>query len=117
MTKRRSISTKARVGIFQRHGGVCDICHGKIAVGELWEVSHRIPLELGGADDESNWFPAHKTCHRKLTAETDIPQIAKAKRLEAKHIGAFRKSGRGFQTNKNAAFKQRMDGSVVRRNP
>lgn len=117
MTKRKSISTKARVGIFQRHGGVCDICRGKINVGELWEVSHRIPLELGGADDESNWFPAHKTCHRKLTAETDIPQIAKAKRLEAKRIGAFRKAGRPLPGSKASGLKKLMSGEVVRRNP
>jgi len=114
MTKRRNISTKARVGIFQRHNGVCDICHGKIGVGDAWEVSHRIPLELGGADDEGNWFPAHKSCHRTMTAETDVPQIAKAKRLEAKHIGAFKKSGRPLPGSKASGIRRRMNGQVER---
>jgi 5-methylcytosine-specific restriction endonuclease McrA len=91
MTKRRSITTKMRVQIFQRHEGRCDICGGKIGVGESWEVSHRTPLEMGGADDETNWFPAHYHCHRDQTKAIDIPAIAKAKRLNAKHTGAFRK--------------------------
>ena len=101
MTKRRNITTKMRVAIFQARDGRCDICSGKIGVGEPWEVSHRIPLELGGADDESNWFPAHYRCHREYTRSTDIPAIAKAKRLNAKHTGAFRKSSRPIPQRAN----------------
>lgn len=112
--KRKNISTKARVGVFQRHGGFCDICGGKIEVGVLWEVSHRIPLEMGGADDETNWYPVHKACHRKQTSEQDIPQIARAKRLEAKHIGAFRKPSR-WPTAKGGKYKRKMDGTIVLR--
>lgn len=90
MTKRRRISTKERLAVFTAADGVCHICNGKINVGDRWEVSHPIPLELGGADDASNRRPAHFKCHRELTAKEDIPAIAKAKRREAKHIGAHR---------------------------
>jgi len=99
MTRRR-LSTKARVSIFTRANGICHLCGGKITPGEAWDVSHEIPLALGGADDETNWRPAHRKCHRDHTAQTDIPAIARAKRREAKHIGAHVPKGtlksRGF---------------------
>lgn len=99
MTRRR-LSTKARVSIFTRANGICHLCGGKIMPGEAWDVSHEIPLALGGADDESNMRPAHRKCHRAWTAEHDQPAIARAKRREAKHIGATapkqRIQSRGF---------------------
>jgi 5-methylcytosine-specific restriction enzyme A len=93
MAKRATLSTKDRLRIFNAAKGVCDICQGQIHTGELWEISHRIPLELGGADDDSNRFPAHKICHRSDTSTKDIPAIAKAKRREASHIGANASEG------------------------
>jgi len=88
MTKRRNISTTERVKIFKASNGVCHMCNQPIKSGELWEVSHEIPLELGGEDKGDNLKPAHKTCHRVQTSTVDIPAIAKAKRREAKNIGA-----------------------------
>lgn len=85
---RRSISTKDRVRLFAMHGGVCHMCGGRITVGEAWEVSHDTPLAMGGADDDANRKLAHKKCHRDHTSGVDIPQIAKAKRREAAHLGA-----------------------------
>ena len=111
---RRTLTTKQRVAIFQEADGVCDICGGKILVGDRWEVSHRIPLQLGGADEPSNMFPAHYACHRKLTAETDIPAIAQAKRREARHIGA-KQSRNPLPGGKRSPWKKKMDGSVVPR--
>lgn len=90
MTKRRHISTKARVALFARKAGVCHICNGKVQPGEAWDVSHPIPLQIGGADDESNWDVAHRKCHAIVTATKDVPRIAKMKRQHAKHIGAER---------------------------
>ena len=87
MTARRSRSSSDRLRLFQLHGGACHLCSGKIQVGEAWEISHDIPLELGGADDDSNAKPAHKKCHARQTAEIDVPAIAKAKRRERKHAG------------------------------
>ena len=90
--KRQRLSTAARVRIFEASGGVCHLCSGKIQVGEAWDVSHEIPIELNGADDDTNRKPAHRKCHRTHTAEVDIPTIAKVKRIAAKHIGAWPKS-------------------------
>jgi len=85
---RRRISTTERLAIFKRHRGICHLCHGKIAIAELWDLSHGIPLELGGEDGGDNLQPAHRSCHRDQTAKVDLPTIARAKRREARHRGA-----------------------------
>lgn len=91
MTKRRRLSTRDLVALFSREAGVCHLCKLAIAPGQQWDVSHDRPLELGGADDETNWKVAHRKCHREHTSAVDIPAIAKAKRSEAAHIGARRR--------------------------
>lgn len=88
MTKRRRVSVKDRVALFQREGGRCHFCGGLVYPGQAWQLSHRIPIALGGADDESNWGVIHtRPCHEELTRTVDVPAIAKAKRREAKHLG------------------------------
>jgi 5-methylcytosine-specific restriction endonuclease McrA len=110
MPKRRSLSSSGLVALFAAHGGICHLCEAKIQVGEAWERSHPIPLELGGADDESNWRLAHKRCHRAHTSTVDIPNIARAKRRFAKHIGARKRST--MAGSRSSKFKRRMDGTV-----
>lgn len=106
MTKRRSLTGKDRLRIFAAHGGRCMFCGGKIeAKREAWEVSHDIPLEMGGADDDVNRKPAHKKCHRTHTYTVDAPAIAKAKRREIKDMGA--KSARGFRRPADTTFNWR----------
>ena len=106
LTKRRRISTKDRVALFMREGGICHMCGG-LVIGKEWDVSHEIPLELGGADDETNWKVAHRKCHRDHTANVDIPNIARAKRREARNIGAMRPkqtiTSRGFASSDKPA--------------
>lgn len=92
MTKRSRLSTRDRVNCFSDADGKCHICGEKIAAGERWEVSHPIPLAMGGEDVASNRRPAHYRCHRTITAQEDMPRIAKTKRQHAKHIGAYRAS-------------------------
>ena len=84
MTTRRSLSRMQKLKVFEASGGVCHICGLKIF--NKWDVEHRIPLALGGADDESNWSPAHRDCHAGKT-KSDVAAIARAKRRKAKHLG------------------------------
>ena len=114
MTPRKPISTAKRVDLFKRKHGVCHLCSGKVQAGEAWDVSHVIPLELGGADDDSNWDVAHRKCHRSHTANVDQPAIAKAKRREARHLGAFRPK-QPMPCGRGSPFKKTMDGQVIRR--
>jgi 5-methylcytosine-specific restriction endonuclease McrA len=101
--------------LFLKHGGICHICGGKISEGERWEVSHEIPLELGGDDDDVNAKPAHHKCHRHQTSTVDIPAIAKAKRLQVRHLGAKAPSKRPMPGSRASKWKRRMDGTVVPR--
>lgn len=109
---RRRISTRERVDIFQRNDGRCHLCGGRITSGEAWEVSHDTPLEMGGADEGDNLKPAHAKCHRAHTAKVDIPQIRKAQRREAKHIGAKAPSRNPLPGSKASGIRKRMNGKV-----
>lgn len=111
---RRSLSTSERRRLFLLHGGRCHLCQGKIFPGEEWDVSHEIPLAIGGADDATNMAPAHRKCHREHTATVDAPRIAKTKRQHAKHIGAHQ-SRNPLPGGRTSKWKKKMDGSVVRR--
>lgn len=115
MSKRRTWSERQRLALFLKHEGRCHLCGGKITPGEKWEVSHEIPLELGGADDDENCKPAHFKCHRVHTAEVDIPAIAKAKRRQARHLGAKPPSRRPLPGSKGSKWKKKLDGTVVPR--
>ena len=110
--KRKSLTAKDRLRIFTGHDGRCHFCGGKIdATREAWDVSHEIPLELGGDDDDINRQPAHRKCHKAHTANVDIPNIAKAKRREQKHMGIRKPKSR----LSNPRFKQKVNREVVYR--
>ena len=44
--------------IFQREKGICHISGRKIRSGMKWQADHKIALINGGANSESNLFPA-----------------------------------------------------------
>jgi len=114
MTRRR-ISTRERVDIFQRNDGRCHLCGTRIIAGEAWEVSHDTPLEMGGADEGDNLKPAHVKCHRAHTAQVDIPQIRKAQRREAKHLGCKAPSRRPMPFGKASKWKKKLTGEICKR--
>jgi 5-methylcytosine-specific restriction protein A len=115
MTTRKRLSTKDRVRIFELAKGVCHLCDGKITTGQSWEVSHAVPLEMGGADEIQNMFPAHKACHAAQTAKIDIPMIAKAKRRQARHLGIKKHTSRPMPGSRASGWKRKFNGSVERR--
>jgi len=114
MIKRVRISTSMRVKIFTKDDGMCHLCNMKVDAGQEWDVSHDIPLEAGGKDDISNWFVAHRKCHRVQTSTIDIPLIAKLKRKSAKNIGA-KVSKSPMPMGRTSMWKKKMNGTVVRR--
>src|SRR5262245_1870377 len=66
MTRVRISPTK-RAEIFRDCDERCHLCGGRIDVGQKWDVEHVIPLAMGGADDITNWRPAHTKCHKGKT--------------------------------------------------
>ena len=92
---RKPLTKKQIVELFYRDNGNCCICSGKITTSDKWEDvdrsqiidEHGIPLALGGTNEMSNRGLAHLICAKGKTKH-DIGNIAKAKRVEANHIGA-----------------------------
>ncbi|WP_081979428.1 HNH endonuclease [Pseudooceanicola atlanticus] len=114
---KRSMSTTRRARIFAAANGICHICGQPIdGTKEAWDADHVIPLEISRDDSDDNLRPAHKRCHSRKTAESDMPAIAKAKRVKAKHEGAF-KTRNPLPGSRGSALKKRIDGTVVRRGP
>lgn len=113
---RRRLSTAARLALFRAHGGRCHLCGEKIWPGQRWDVSHLIALELGGPDTADNLAPAHRKCHAWQTRMVDLPAIAKAKRIEARHVGAA-VARRPLPCGRDSAFRKKIDGTVVPRSP
>lgn len=112
MTTRRSLSRTLRARVFDAANGLCHICGGKITASDAWDVEHRLPLALGGADDETNMSPAHKVCHRAKSAD-DIGRIRKADRQKAVLLGTKKRPTMpGSRTSK---WKRKLNGEVVLR--
>ena len=112
--RRRTLSTAERVRIFESANGNCHLCSQPIHVSEKWEADHVIPRAVTGRDDLGAFSPAHAKCHRVKSSEVDIPQIAKTKRIRAKHIGAHR-TRNPMAGSKASGWQKRMDGTVIRR--
>jgi hypothetical protein len=49
------------------------------------------------------------------TTHSDVPRIAKTKRLKARHLGASAPSTRAIPGSRRSPWKRKIDGSVVRR--
>lgn len=104
MTARR-MSTTRRRNIFVANGGRCHICGDKIdGTKDKWDVEHIIPLEISRDDTDENLAPAHASCH-KIKTKKDAADIAKCKRVEAKH--------NGWKKPKRKIGGRRFDGSPI----
>ena len=113
---RRHIGPRERLAIFTAAGGVCYLCNSKIdGVRERWDVEHEVALALGGdeAKGSSNLKPAHVSCHAMKT-KLDAGLIAKAKRREARHMGATA-TRNPIPGSRGSKFKRLISGKVVLR--
>ena len=113
--RRITFSTSFRLSLFLKRKGLCSICSLKIDAGKAWDIDHIIPLGLGGTNEPNNLQILCKHCHHSKTSQSDIPRIAKTKRLKARHLGARPPSTRPIPGSRRSPWKRKMDGSVVRR--
>lgn len=110
---RRRRTAKQRLAIFTEHRGVCHICGGVIdGTREAWEMEHVIPLAMGGEDEDYNLRPAHVKCHRGKSA-TDAGNLAKARRVEARHKGAHRAKAL-IPGSKGSGWRKPLNGPAYR---
>lgn len=110
---RREFSAKVKVEAFKRAGGNCEGCTVRLSVGKF-AYDHIIPDQLGGEPTIENCRVLCSACHGVKTFTADVPAIAKAKRREAKHLGAKRTS-RPMPGSRASGISKRFDGTVVRR--
>ena len=114
-TQRPVFSTSFRLNLFLKRKGTCARCSQKIDAGKAWDIDHIIPLALGGTNETKNLQVLCRPCHRSKTSQSDIPRIAKTKRLKARHLGARSPSTRLIPGSRRSPWKRKMDGSVVER--
>jgi len=101
---RKSFSAKDRARIFAAHGGVCGLSGVKIGAGDAWHIEHRVPVALGGSNDDENLYPALVEPHA-LKTKDDVKRIAKAKRQSGIEGGqAARRAKRGFGLIQSRGF-------------
>lgn len=111
--KRKPLSRRARVRIFQKNEGICYLCWLKIdPVKQRWVAEHIKPIWLGGADDESNMAPVHQQCAIDKTT-SEAPIKAKSDRIIATRLGIRKRSA--FACSRDSGWKRKISGEVVRR--
>lgn len=114
-TRRKRLTPRTRLAVWERHGGRCCLCNELIdGTRERWIVEHVRALELGGEDAESNMAPAHESCAIEKT-RGDHHRAAKAKRVKARHIGIRKRKGPPIPGSRDSGWKRKMDGTLIRR--
>lgn len=108
---RREFTTKVKVAAWRRCDGRCESCTAKLYPGRF-AYDHDNPDGLTGEPTLANCKVLCAACHGGKT-KTDVARIAKAKRREARHVGACSPSK--FPGARNSKLKRRMDGKTVDR--
>ena len=114
--KRRPLSRRQRVDLFDAHKGICVHCGLPIQIPkEKWHVAHVIALSLGGKDESTNMGPAHDHCNLEDGRKIVTPLAAKAVRIRAKHLGIRTRKSRAFPCGKDSPWRKKVSREVVRR--
>lgn len=85
---RREFPKQVKRDAFMRADGFCEHkgCGCKLFRGNIF-YDHVIPDGLGGEPTLDNCQVLCKSCHNIKTRKTDVPRIAKAKRIHDRDIG------------------------------
>lgn len=109
--RRREFSAKTKAQAAERAGGHCEQCTRRLLTGDF-NFDHINPDEMGGEPILTNCQVLCRSCHHVKTHK-DRKTIAKSNHVYRAHIGV-RKRG-SFATNRDAPFKKKIDGTLVRR--
>jgi 5-methylcytosine-specific restriction protein A len=113
---RTEFSPKTKILAFQRAKGCCQECNNdkKLIVGNIF-YDHIIPDAMGGEATLDNCQVLCKSHHDTKTRKSDVPTIAKSKRIRRREAGIRKRST--FACSRDSKFKKRIDGTVVLRDP
>lgn len=108
--KRRIFTRKQRAELFQRSGGKCDLCGGRVT--GRWIAGHVIAHSIGGRTEIENGRVECLSCSQG-THKADTKISAKVRRLAnpKRPKGAIR--SRGFDKN----WRRKVNGKTERREP
>ena len=106
---RQEFPAKVKVAAFERANRRCECCTAPLRPGKT-HYDHVIPDAMGGSPTIENCAVLCTACHGAKTTRQDVPSIARAKRLQAKHIGA-----KGPSKWRQSKFKRKVSGEVVLR--
>lgn len=116
---RKEFPTRIKVERFQFCGGRCEgvrddgtRCNALLIPGR-WICDHNNPDGLTGEPTFENARCLCPDCNSRKT-KRDVMNIARAKRRQAKHIGASRPKGT-WGAGKNTPWKAKIGGQVVPR--
>ncbi len=108
----RNTCRKLRALVFVRQNGVCKTCPTKLHL-KRWILDHVIPLEEGGADDESNLQAICEPCSKVKTSK-EATERAEYRSTRDRHTG-IKQSRNPILGGRNTRFKRCMDGTVIDR--
>lgn len=95
---RQEFSKGVKLQAWDRSAGHCECGCGQKIVTSAEYDHYPVPAALGGSNELSNCRVLDKRCHRKITAEHDVPTIAKAVRVAEKRAGVRKRQGfRGWR--------------------
>jgi 5-methylcytosine-specific restriction endonuclease McrA len=100
-----------RLRVFIRFAGVCGICTTKIRV-KKWVCDHKKAICNGGQNRETNLWPIHETCDRKVKTPRDVAERAVNDRVAMRHLGIKRHKGPALPGTRASGVRKRMNGDV-----
>lgn len=112
--RRKRHSAKALTERLLAFNGKCAICRMKVGGSAGLEWDHRVPLEMGGADELDNLEPLCRLCHRWKT-KNDAAHIAKARRMNQRESGIKKQPKRPVPGSRAHPLKKMPDGRVLDR--
>lgn len=102
--KRQEFSKAVKLAAWERCGGRCECGCGIKILGRPEYDHWPVPASIGGPGTLDNCRVLDKKHHRQITAEKDIPEIAKSDRIFEKRIGVrksrhpMRKAPEGYNS-------------------
>jgi 5-methylcytosine-specific restriction protein A len=109
---RKEFSTRTKALAFQRSNGRCEECGMRLEPCRF-AYDHVNPDGLTGSNDLANCRVLCLACHKQKTRD-DVGNIAKAKRREARHIGA-KTSRNPLPGGKLSQWKRKITGEWIKR--
>jgi 5-methylcytosine-specific restriction protein A len=104
MTERREFTAKIKAAAYYRADKRCERCGCFL---KRPQYNHRIPDAMGGEPTLENCEVLCAGCHGEQTCKTDVPMIAKSKRIRAREAGV--------RKPRSIVSWRKFSGEIVRR--